>query len=78
MSVCAQIDANNYLVLNATPVDQCTGYVVMSASDWATTSFTNIPASGDLAAAWGAGFILPLVIYLIAHSVASVVNVFKT
>lgn len=36
-----------------------------------------IPASGDFAAAWSAGFILPMTLSLVAWAVAAVVNTFK-
>lgn len=78
MAICAHIDATTgALIPNTTPIDQCTAYVIATQSDYLAFSIFNIPAQGDLAAAWYAGFITPMALSMVAFAAAKLVNFWR-
>lgn len=71
---CAEIRADGSVaVAQSQPVDvsACTA-VVMTPADAGV--FFSMPTSGEFAAAWGVGFIVPCSLYLVAHAVGRLVH----
>lgn len=66
---------NSALLLTTTPVDQCTGVIVLSPSDY--QSYAAQTAPFDYAAAsglWSLAFCTVVGLYVVSHSVGSVLG----
>jgi len=72
------------LLLSDTPLDECTGVIILSADDYTKLmseptlmDIFTIPVSGDLQQMWMLGFGLPVIAYLSAWAYGVVINWFK-
>lgn len=77
MAACV-IETAGVLTLTTDSISTCTGYVLLDAleySDYPTLSnIFAMPLSTDLAEMWAVGFSLPLIVYLSAWALGTVVN----
>jgi len=72
------------LVISSTPLDECTGVILLSADDYAKlmsgptlTDIFTMPVAEDLQQMWMLGFSLPIIAYLTAWSYGVVINWFN-
>lgn len=82
MALCVTVDGAGVMtVQTGVPAASCTGYLLVEPSEYQQIITANnlyaLPASQDFAAAWSAGFVLPLTVYMAAWGVATLVNFFK-
>lgn len=75
--MCATVDAQSALIVNTTPVGECTGLVVLSVEDWPGTSVWAMPTPDDMMTVWFAGFSVPMVLFLISWAIGRIVHVFR-
>jgi len=76
-ALCVSIDPNGFVVSSATPVDQCTSYVLLESSEWGGSSIWAIPPAGDVAAIWGFAFSVPVIVFLMAWSLGVILKMFR-
>lgn len=78
MATCLITDANGYLMVSATPVEQCSTWVMLSASEYtdlpSLTDIFAMPLASDLGQMWQVAFSLPLVLYMSAWALGVVVR----
>lgn len=78
-ALCATVDSvTNTVMVTTTPVGECTSLILLDSSDWVGTSVWSLPTPGDIALVWGAGFILPVTLFLIAWAIGRVVHFFES
>ncbi|HAV4432544.1 TPA: hypothetical protein UMF74_000458 [Stenotrophomonas maltophilia] len=80
MSLCVALGENGTLIPTGQPVDQCTGYVLMSSAEASSVAMFaeafKVPDK-DVLAGWASGpFILIMTLYLAAHIGGRVAAVF--
>lgn len=68
-AVVAQLGVSSSVSCSAGDVARAIGWLDPSAA-----SLYQMPTSGELAQAWGVGFLLPCTLYLVAYAVGSVVR----
>lgn len=70
MSVCTLVDESGYVRQSVQSVEECTGYVLVSPSEYHATANTFAPTSSGVASAfmWGFGAVV-VVGYLSAYAV---------
>lgn len=75
---CAVVDAVGAVTVTATPVAECTGFVLLDAGEYSEmptlSSLFAVPLASDLQSMWMAGFSLPLIVYLVAWAYQTVIN----
>jgi hypothetical protein len=78
MALCVVTDANNYLMASSAPVEQCSSWVLISASEYhdlpSLTDVFAMPLASDLGQMWQVAFSLPLVLYMSAWALGVVVR----
>ncbi len=81
MAICAHLNNNNRIVANSTPVDSCTDYVLLSATEHtdlpSLTEIFAIPLAADLQQMFMTGVSIPLIAYLSAWGYGVVINWFN-
>lgn len=82
MPTCVLIDQQTgFLVATATPLTQCTSYVLMDATGFKNlptlTDVFSMPVSADLTTMWMTGFALPLIVYISSWALQIVVGFVK-
>ena len=75
-AVCAT-DSGGALIISATPIGECSGYVILDSTDWLGSSVWAIPTVTDVALVWSSAFILPLTLFLTAWAIGRIVNLFR-
>lgn len=76
-AMCATVDAQNALIVNTTPIGECTGLVVLAIEDWPGASVWTLPTNEEIALVWFAGFSVPITLYLIAWSLGQILSMFR-
>lgn len=76
-AVCATAGEGGALILSATPVGECSGYVILDSTDWLGSSVWTIPTVEDIALVWSSAFVLPVTLYLITWAIGRIVNLFR-
>ncbi|MBK7955716.1 MAG: hypothetical protein IPK02_18210 [Candidatus Accumulibacter sp.] len=82
MAICATVDVAGFVkMLPGVALNDCTGYVLLDKADWINNGLVQglltIPAGEDFAALWGAGFVLPVTLSMIAWAVSKIVGVIR-
>ena len=81
MALCAYLDNSNHVIANTTPLQDCTGLIIIDSveyTDYPTLStIFNQPLAGDLGQMWLIGFSLPIIIYLSAWAFGEVISFVK-
>jgi hypothetical protein len=77
MSICATINEFNQVIANATPIAECTGFILQDSVDYLANSFFQIPDSDTLKGFWFAGFVLPMTAHMVAWAAGSLANFFN-
>jgi len=82
MAICAALDAAGVVIQQASiPLNQCTGFVLLDKADWTQygliQGLITIPAGSEFAAAWMAGFAVPMVAGLAAHCVQQIISIWN-
>lgn len=75
-SACVDIDQNGFVHFNGTSVPECTAYVLLDSADYAGSNVWQVPPVADLTSAWTLAFVVPMVVYLMAFSIGSVLSLF--
>lgn len=75
---CVTPDNQGRLSVNPSPLAECSGYVLLDAAEFAevptlTTLFA-VPAQEDMQQAFGVGFGLPMICYLVSWAYGSVIR----
>jgi len=80
-ATCAITNADGFIYLTADPLAECSGHVLMDSTEYSQVptlqALFAMPDSGQLAAAWAAGFTIPMICYLVAWGFGVAVNFFK-
>lgn len=74
MAICVSVDASNNLVATGTPLGECQSLIVLEPHEWVAYSIWAMPTSQEMHQAWGAGFIVPLICFVIAWGIGRIVN----
>ena len=77
MASCVIANEQNLLEVIATPVGDCTSYVIVDAAEFYQNSVFDIPDGTTLAGFFSAGFVVPMTIGLVAWGVGKLVNFFN-
>jgi hypothetical protein len=82
MAVCVIIDTSGAIVSQAnTAISACPGFVLLDKTEYVNTALAEqifaVPTSDDLGAAFGWGFTTPMILGLVAWSVALIINIWK-
>lgn len=77
-AMCASVDAQNALIVNTTPVGECTGLVVLAIEDWPGASVWAMPSTDQMMSVWLAGFSVPMVLFLISWAIGRIVHIFRS
>ena len=81
MASCVSFDSSGVLYQTGESVADCTGYLLLDASEYSDfptlQSIFQIPLAEDLAQLWAVGFSLPVIIYLSAWGLGVVINWFR-
>ena len=79
MAICVAVNSEGHLVQSVSSVESCTGHILLNVGEYQNITLQHtalaMPDGTDFAAAWGAGFILPMTVGLIAYCVAQIVKV---
>ena len=82
MATCVTLNADGTLTPTGQPVSECSGYVLQSGSEAATTNLVEqlvtLPTAEQVAQVWGVCFFLPLICYVLGHFVGVIVNMFRS
>lgn len=82
MAICVVFDASGLATFPGTAPTSCAGYVLIDSTEYQAQSLVDsvlgIPDPSYLAAAWGAGFLLPMTVALVAYCVAAVKSPFSS
>lgn len=75
MAICASIDsATNAVVAVGTPVGECTALIVLEPHEWVAYSIWAMPSQEQMLAAWSAGFMFPMICFVIAWGVGRLIH----
>lgn len=77
-AMCATLDAQNALIVNTTPIGECTGLVVLAIEDWPGASVWALPTTDEMMSVWLAGFSVPMVLFLISWAIGRIVHTFRS
>lgn len=77
MAACVALNAQNLLEVIVTPVGDCTSYVILDAAEYWQRSIFDIPDGTTLAGFFGAGFVAPMTLGLVAWGVGKLINFFN-
>lgn len=81
MALCVKIDVNGVIHQSEQPIDVCTNYVILSATEHQSlptlTDIFTIPVAADLQQMWMLGFSMPIIAYLTTWSYGVVINWFN-
>lgn len=77
-SLCVHVDSNGFVMSSSVPVSSCSAYVLLDSADYAGTSIWQVPPPSELTAVWTFAFVAPLVVYLMAFSLGSVLSFLRS
>lgn len=79
MAICVTTNPDGTIVQSLASIDQCMGHVLLNQGEYQNVilqhSVLALPSKTDFAAAWGAGFVLPMTVGLVAYFVGQIVKV---
>lgn len=78
MPYCAGVDGAGYVQLNTTPASECSTLILLDASEWGGASVWAVPTAGEVEAAYSAGLLIPLVLYLVSYAAGSFVSFLRS
>lgn len=82
MAICVTFNSKGEALFPGTAPTACPGYVLIDSTEYQAQSLIDavlgIPDSSYLAAAWSAGFLLPMTVALAAYCVRAVVSPFRS
>jgi len=80
MAACI-VEQGGKLVLTTIPPESCPGFIVWNATEYQNMAnllpVFGIPSAVDLAAAWQAGFVIPMALGLVAWAAAKIISIWK-
>ena len=78
MALCVVVDTAGLVHATVDSISTCTGYVLLDVLEYSEyprlSAIFAMPLNTDLAKIWAVGFSLPLVVYLSAWALGTVVN----
>ena len=76
MARCVNVSNNGTLRISSTPVENCQSFIILNAVEWPSLSIWTMPSAAEAAAAWGAGFTIPVVVFVIAAACRQIIKMF--
>lgn len=73
----ADVGGCSMVLLSGVEAQSLTSAAAITHLDGTLQSFVVLPAGADFAAAWSAGFILPMALFMVSAAVAKIVNFWR-
>lgn len=76
MASCISIQSNGRISFLSVPVSECQSFILLEAGDWPGATVWVMPTPAEAAAAWSAGFAIPVVVFVIAAACRQLIKMF--
>ena len=76
MARCVDVANNGTLRLSSTPLERCRSYVITDATEWPGLGIWAMPSVAEATAAWSAGFMIPVAVFVIAAATRQILKMF--